>query len=572
MPETLTIQAKERAFLPADLRIGAWGDVAGYFKDLLERPVAEEAATARWLKDLSELDAALSEEGGWRYIRMSIDTSDEKASKDYQFFVSEVLPQVEQWTDKVHRRLLGLPMPAEWESDAHHVYLRGIRAQIQLFREANIPLQTDLRSMAQTYGTIMGAMTVEWKGETITLAQAASLLESTDREERELVYRTIATRRSQDRDKLETLYSELIAKRHQVARNADEANYRDYAYKALGRFDHGPADAVAFHKSVEEVVLPLVERAQMDRKERLGLTVLRPWDLSVDPSGKPPLRPFRDPEQLVQLTTSVFEKLDPYFADCLRTMQRMGRLDLGSRKGKAPGGYNYPLYESGSPFIFMNAVGTADDVITMVHEGGHAVHSFLTHPLELTGYKSFPSEVAELASMSMELLTMEHWHLIYPDPEDLVRAKRDQLERVLTILSWVATIDAFQHSVHTQPEMSISERNAEWVRIHRRFSGSVVDWSGLEQERAMLWQKQLHLFEVPFYYIEYAIAQLGAIAVWRNYDADPQQAIAQYKAALSMGYTRTLPEIYAAAGVHFDLSTSYVQELIAFVQAKLEAL
>jgi oligoendopeptidase F len=253
-------------------------------------------------------------------------------------------------------------------------------------------------------------------------------------------------------------------------------------------------------------------------------------------------------------------------------MKDLGRLDLASRDGKAPGGYNYPLYETGSPFIFMNAVGTTDDVITMVHEGGHAVHSFLTHPLPITGFKNFPSEVAELASMSMELLTMDHWHLIYPDADDLQRAKRDQLERVLTILPWVATIDAFQHAVYTHPEWTTAERTAEWMRVHERFNGKVVDWAGLEAGRSSLWQKQLHLFEVPFYYIEYAIAQLGAIGVWRNYKQDPKKAIARYKAALSLGYTRTLPEIYAAAGIRLDLSSDYVRELIGFVNTELDAL
>lgn len=364
----------------------------------------------------------------------------------------------------------------------------------------------------------------------------------------------------------------MVAKRHQMAHNAGFENFRDHMYSALGRFDHTPADAEAFHQSVEQDVVPVVDRLYRERKASLRVDALRPWDLAVDPSGKPPLRPFKDADQLVDLTQKVFDKLDPWFAECIATMQQLGRLDLASRDGKAPGGYNYPLYESGSPFIFMNAVGTSDDVITMVHEGGHAIHSFLTHPLALTGFKSFPSEVAELASMSMELLTMDHWHLIYPDPEDLRRAKRDQLERVLTILPWVATIDAFQHALYTHPEWSIAERSAQWVATHQRFGGTEVDWTGLDRDRSQLWQKQLHLFEVPFYYIEYAIAQLGAIGVWRNYKRDPQDAVKRYKAALSLGYTRPLPEIYAAAGIRFDLSSSYVRELIAFVHAELDAL
>jgi len=361
-----------------------------------------------------------------------------------------------------------------------------------------------------------------------------------------------------------------VAERHTVSKNAGFANYRDYMYSALGRFDHSPKDARAFHESVELEVVPVIERLERERREQLGVTTLRPWDLQVDASGKPALHPFNKGEELAELAMAVFERLDPYFAECLRTMRAMGRLDLDSREGKAPGGYNYPLYETGAPFIFMNAVGTADDVITMVHEGGHAVHSFLTHPLRLTGFKSFPSEVAELASMSMELLTMDHWHLIYTDPEESRRAKRDQLERVMSILPWVAAVDAFQHEVYTHPESTVEERTRAWLATHARFSGTVTDWSGLEMERAMLWQKQLHIFEVPFYYIEYAIAQLGAIGVWRNYKQDPRDAVKRYTDALKLGYTHTLPEIYATAGIRFDFSRDHIKELVGFVQGELD--
>nr|MDQ3101724.1 M3 family oligoendopeptidase [Bacteroidota bacterium] len=506
----------------------------------------------------------------WRYIRMTLDTRDEKTSKNYQQFVTEVLPNVEQWGDKLNRRLMSEPLIEEIDGDGYTVLFRGIRGQLEIFKEENVPLQAELRSMGQEYSTMIGAMSVEWNGEQITLPKAASILESSDREEREKIYRAIAERRSRDHEKLNSLFDRMLHKRHTVAVNSGSTNFRDYMYKALGRFDHSSSDALAFHESVEQEVVPLVERLERDRKESLGLDQLRPWDLSVDVSGKPPLRPFKDPDQLIDLTVAVFEKLDPYFAGCIKSMQTMGRLDLASREGKAPGGYNYPLYESGSPFIFMNAVGTTDDVITMLHEGGHAVHSFLTHPLPLTGFKNFPSEVAELASMSMELLTMDHWSLIYPDVQDLRRAKRDQLERVLSILPWVATVDAFQHAIYTNPSWDVQQRATEWMKIHQRFSGSVVDWTGLEHERSILWQKQLHIFEVPFYYIEYGIAQLGAIGIWRNYKQDPIGAVRMYTDALKLGYTRTLPEIYEKAGIKLDLSQGNVRELIGFVKSELD--
>jgi oligoendopeptidase F len=565
-------QASLRTYVASKLVVGGWDDVAHHFEELLHRKIGSVEDLRTWLQNFSELEAVVAEEGAWRYIRMTLDTRDEKAGARYQQFVGEVLPNVEQWTDKLHRRLVAEPLLDQVEGPGYAVLFRGIRAQLEVFREENVPLHAELRSMGQEYSGTIGGMTIAWNGGEITLPKAASILESTDRAEREQVFRAIAARRGQERDKLDLLFDRMVHKRHTVAVNAGFTNFRDYMYKAMGRFDHGPEDATAFHASVEHEVLPVVERLALERRTALGLDQLKPWDLSVDVSGKPPLRPFTSPDQLVDLTVAVFEKLDPYFASCIRSMQHQGRLDLASREGKAPGGYNYPLYESGAPFIFMNAVGTTDDVITMLHEGGHAVHSFLTHPLPLTGFKSFPSEVAELASMSMELLTMDHWSLIYPDADDLRRAKQDQLERVLTVLPWVATVDAFQHAIYTHPQWTSEQRTTAWTSIHGRFAGNVVDWNGLDQERSMLWQKQLHIFEVPFYYIEYGIAQLGAIALWRNYKEDPIGTVRSYGEALKLGYTRTLPEIYEAAGIRFDLSQAYVRELIAFVNAELDRL
>ncbi|MBK8499509.1 MAG: M3 family oligoendopeptidase [Flavobacteriales bacterium] len=561
-----------RSYLPADAVLGDKATVIAYFDELDARAIASAADLNQWLKDLGELEAVLSEEGAWRYIRMTCDTKDEAATANYQRFVNDVLPVVEERMDKLNRKLVGSPFAEQLTGEGFPVYLRGLREQVRIFREANVPLQAELRNLAQTYSATIGAMQVEWKGETITLPKAAAILECTDRSERESIFRLIASRRLQDAGKLDTLFDEMVAKRHRMALNAGESDFRDYSYRSLGRFDHTPADATTFHASVEAEVVPLNERIERERAKSLGLDVLRPWDLQVDPAGKPPLRPFTSDDQLMNLAETVFGKLHPYFSECIRTMRDMGRLDLGSRVGKAPGGYNYPLYESGAPFIFMNAVGTSDDVVTMVHEGGHAVHSFLTHPLPITGFKSFPSEVAELASMGMELLTMDHWHLVYPDPDELKRAKRDQLERVLSILPWVATIDSFQHLVYTNPGWTPAQRTQAWTQCHARFSGNVVDWSGLEHERANLWHKQLHIFELPFYYIEYAIAQLGAIGLWRNYKHDSQATVSAYMEALKLGYTRTLPEIYAAAGVRFDFSREHIADLVAFVGEELEKL
>ncbi|MBL0128226.1 MAG: M3 family oligoendopeptidase [Flavobacteriales bacterium] len=566
------LDAPVRRYLPEAIALGDAAAVTACFDELRVRALVDVNALQRWLEDLSELEAALEEEGAWRYIRMTLDTTDKTAGELYRAFTAEVLPVVELRMDELHRRLVEVPFLDQVEIDGMSVYLRGIKGQLRIFREENVPIQVELRDLAQQYSGTIGAMSIEWEGETITLPKAAALLESTDRAEREAVYRLMAARRLQDATALDDLFTNMVAKRNAIAGNAEFSNFRDYAYASLGRFDHAPSDAMAFHAAVQEHVVPLVDRLHHERKEALGVDSLRPWDLQVDTTGKPPLRPFDSDDRLIDLAVEVFGKVHPYFAECLRTMRTMGRLDLGSRTGKAPGGYNYPLYETGAPFIFMNAVGTTDDVITMFHEGGHAVHSFLTHPLRITGSKSFPSEVAELASMSMELLTMDHWHLVYPDEDDLRRAKRDQLERVLTILPWVATVDAFQHAVYLNPGMSAEERHGLWRETFTRFAGEVVDHSGLEKERDHLWHKQLHIFELPFYYIEYGIAQLGAIAIWRNYKREPAAAVEAYMNALRAGYTKPLPELYALAGIRFDLSPAYIRDLAAFINEELSAL
>jgi len=306
-----------------------------------------------------------------------------------------------------------------------------------------------------------------------------------------------------------------------------------------------------------------------ERKKTMKLDKLKPWDTAVDVHGRPDMKPFTDGKELMEKTISCFADIHPYFAEVASTLRSMNYIDLDSRVGKAPGGYNYPLYESGVPFIFMNASGSLRDVTTMVHEGGHAIHSMLTRDLEFIGFKEIPSEIAELASMSMELISMEHWEHFYSDPEELRRAKQEQLEGVLETLPWIACIDAYQHWLYENPTHSIDERTNAWVKIHSDFSSKVVDWSENKADLEAKWQKQLHLFEVPFYYIEYGMAQLGAIAVWRNYKTDPKKAIKQYMDALSLGYSKSIPEVYETAGIRFDFSENYISELIEFTRAEL---
>ncbi|MBY0435806.1 MAG: M3 family oligoendopeptidase, partial [Cyclobacteriaceae bacterium] len=389
---------------------------------------------------------------------------------------------------------------------------------------------------------------------------------------REDVYKKMAPRRLKDKETLDELYSKLVQLRHRVAVNASFSNFRDYMFKSYGRFDYTPQDCFAFHDSISSEVVPLLEELAEKRKEQLNVEALRPWDKAVDVEGRPALKAFVGGKDLTEKSIECFKRLDPFLGDCLSTMNAMGHLDLESRKGKAPGGYNYPLAEIGVPFIFMNATSTLRDMTTIMHEGGHAIHNFLTKDLSLGDFKSPPMEVAELASMSMELISMDHWDVFFSKPEDLKRARLEQLEDIIETLPWVATIDKFQHWVYENPNHTLSRRKQQWNIVFQEFADTVTDWRGLEEVRDFLWQKQLHLYEVPFYYIEYGMAQLGAIAVWRNYRQNKKQGLEGYLNALRLGNLRTIPEIYRAAGIKFDFSRPYIKELMDFVRKEIDSI
>ncbi|MGC4235794.1 MAG: M3 family oligoendopeptidase, partial [Niabella sp.] len=369
---------------------------------------------------------------------------------------------------------------------------------------------------------------------------------------------------------LNKLYDSLLHKRNQVALNAGFDNYRDYRFAELGRFDYTKDDCVQFHEAVKQYVLPIVDDIYKKKKARLGVDSFRPWDVDAEPVGTAPLKPFKTGSELLQKTTDCFNRLNPFFGNCLQKMDELKRFDLESRKGKAPGGYNCPLAETGAPFIFMNAAGTLNDVITMVHEGGHAIHSFLSHPLKLTGFKDYPTEFAEVASMSMELFSMNEWGVFFENKAELKRAKELQLERVITVFPWIATIDQFQQWIYENPVHTHEERLQSWDRILNEFTPETLDVSGLEAYRNYSWQRQLHLFEVPFYYIEYGIAQLGAIGLWQQFQQNKEQALTNYTNALSLGGTRPLPQLFEAAGLKFDLSPAHIKGLMEFVKEEME--
>lgn len=570
MIQTADIKKLPRHFLPDNFSIATWDSLKPFFKELAGRKILSVTDLQRWLKDASELEAVISEDACWRQIKMTCDTENKDLEKAFTFFMMEIQPKVQPYADRLNRKLVESPFTKELDQAVFFTYLRNVKKSIDLFREENIPLQAELSVEAQKFGMIAGKMTVEVNGQEYTLQQAAKFLEDPDRNLREEVYRKISERRLQDKNELNDLFTGLIRKRHQVALNAGFENYRDFRFKELGRFDYTKNDCYQFHEAVKLHVIPLVNQIYEIKKKKLGLDTLRPWDIEAEPSGIQPLRPFKTGEELIEKTIRCFHELRPFFGNCLQKMKSLGHLDLESRKGKAPGGYNCPLAESGAPFIFMNAAGQLDDVTTMVHEGGHAIHSFLSHDLELTGFKEYPTEIAEVASMSMELFSMDHWKVFFDNEEELNRAKEQQLERVITIFPWIATIDKFQHWIYEHPQHSNEERIVSWLQIINEFSSPVIDFSGLDEYRLYSWQRQLHLYEVPFYYIEYGIAQLGAIGLWQQYKQDADRAINNYITALDLGGTRTLPELFRAAGLEFNFSPGYIKGLMEFVKGELE--
>jgi len=560
----------KRKFLSEDFKVTSWDVLKPHFEDLLERKLDSVRDLTRWFVDRSEIESIIAEDLAWRYIQMTCYTENEEYRKNYQFFIENIQPQIAPVSDKLNKKAASSPYLSELASlEGYDIMIRSLKKEIEIFREENVPLYTEISTEAQKFAQINGAMTVEIGGKELTLQQAAVLLMSTDRNERESTYHKITDRRLQDKEVLNDLFSKLIALRHQVSKNAAFDNFRDYMFKALGRFDYSPQDCYNFHNAIQHEVVPILDELSKERKSALKVSQLRPWDKAVDPEGREALKPFTTGGELTEKTIEVFRKLDPFLGQCLSIMKEMGHLDLESRKGKAPGGYNYPLAEIGVPFIFMNATSTLRDMVTIMHEGGHAIHNFLTRDLELNDFKSTPSEVAELASMSMELISMDHWDVFFTNDDELKRAKREHLEDIIETLPWVGTIDQFQHWLYLNPEHTLEDRKKEWNRIFDSFADTVTNWTSLETAKDYLWQKQLHLYEVPFYYIEYGMAQLGAIAVWRNFRKDRNQGLSGYQNALKLGYLRSIPEIYNAAGIKFDFSREYVKELMNFVREEL---
>jgi oligoendopeptidase F len=546
-------QAPGRRFVPKDLRVTDFASVEPLYQELLSRPISSRAQMDKWLADFSELTAVVDEVGSRRYIDKSCHTDDAEIEKAYMQFVEEIEPRIKPLYFELQKKYLSSPHRAQ-DSPALSILERKWKADVELFREENIPLETEVVKLNADYDKICGAMMVNFRGKEYTMQQMARFSEEPDRVTREEAFRASAERRLADRGKVDDIFEKLLKLREKIAANAGMENYRQWVWKAYKRFDYTPEDFLRFADAIEKTCVPVMREMDEQRKRDLKVDRLRPWDLSVDPKNRPPLRPFAEDqvEEFCGKVRTIFDRLSPELSSDFDVLRRRNNLDLASRKGKQPGGYQCSLEEIREPFIFMNAAGLQRDVETLLHEGGHAFHCLAARNAELVFLRSAPMEFCEVASMSMELLGAEHFEVFYNEA-DANRARRTLIEGVIRILPWIATIDAFQHWIYTQPGHSPQERTAQWLSLLDRFS-SQVDWSGLEAIRESQWQRQLHLFHAPFYYIEYGIAQLGALQLWMKAKEDPRRALRNYRAALALGGTRPLPELFSAAGIQFDFS------------------
>ncbi len=565
MPQATT----RTTFVPADLDATRWENLEPLYRELLVRRLNCAGCLEGLLLDRSDLDAAAAEAHTNLYIGMTCHTDDEAAKSAYLSFVENVEPKLKQTGFDLDRRIVSSPHAGSLDRERYAVLLRNLKADVEIFRPENIPLQTEDTKLDQQYEETCGAMTVTFQGAERTLPQMARFLEETDRPVREAAWRGIWERRARDRHKLDHIFDRMIDLRRRMADNAGFDNYRDYMFARRHRFDYTPADCEAFHGACEKVCVPLLRDLNAKRAAALRVKPLRPWDLAVDIKGRPPLRPFDGADDLVTRTSRLFHRMEPSLGGMFDTLRGGDCLDLESRKGKAPGGYQAYRDRTRRPFIFMNAAGLHRDLETMVHESGHAFHSILCKDEPLVHYRHAPIEFAEVASMTMELFSFPFLDEFY-DEAGASRARRKRLEDLTVLLPWIATIDAFQHWLYTHPDHDHDERTAQWLELDERF-GPAVSWEGLDRFKAMSWQRQGHLFGVPFYYIEYGIAQLGALQMWLEFRRDRAAALRHYRRALAMGGSRPLPDLFRAAGLELDFGGKKMKRLMDEVRKELEA-
>lgn len=558
---------KKRIFVPENFNSDNATEVSDLYKSLESAQIKENKEALReWIIKWSELESVLAEVSSRRYVAMTMNTKDEKAASDYASFIENIDPIMNECSDILRKKMMAHSSVSDLESE-FGIWFKSVRIALDLFKTENIPLETAVHQEVQAYQKITGAMSVDYEGKTYTLPQMAPFLESPNRNLRQKTWELTSERRLLDKESLDLSFDKLFKLRMQISKNTGSSDYLDYIFKTKGRFDYTPKDCRDFHSSIEKIILPALREIYKKRKEDLGVSTLRPWDLQCDPKSLKPLKPFENGKDLIQKCNLFFKKLHPKTAEWFQIMVDQNLIDPDSRLGKAPGGYQIGFDESRLPFIFMNAAGTDRDMYTLFHEGGHSFHQFAMADQPIIAYRDIPSEFAEVASMSMELIATSDLSAFY-SKEDAKRSIFGQLEDVIWLFPWVASIDSFQHELYSRPNHTAEDRKNIWLSIMDRFD-SGVDYSGYDDVKAYLWQKQLHLFEVPFYYIEYGIAQLGALQVWANFKKDPEKALDQLFKAESLGNSVSLPELFKQAGIRFDFSPSTIEPLIENVLENL---
>ncbi len=564
----------DTGYVPAEFDPSDFANIEPLLNELAGRELTDGEAFERWLADLSQLLEAVYEYGSRANINSACHTDDEAIERVYLDYVEQVQPKLKPALFALQKKYIAAGGRGALRGERYETLDREWRVDVELFRDENVPLETEDLKLYNEYAKLCGAMTVEFEGRTLTLQQLGRYQEETDRAKRERAWRLGAARRLEDRDAIDAIFQTMLDQRQQVGTNAGFGDYRDYMWKRKYRFDYTPGDCLAFGDAVAELIVPLNDALDVQRREALGVEVLRPWDTAVDPLGRPPLRPFdeKDIEGFVATTGAVFERISPTLAEQFGRLKMGDNLDLDSRMGKRPGGFQASLERSRQPFIFMNAAGLQRDVETMLHEAGHAFHYVASCAEPLLFLRHAPLEFCEVASMSMELLGMDHFDAYYDNADEAQRAKRVHLEGTLRTLAWIAIIDGYQHWLYTHAGHTLDERTAAWCGLLDRFGSSQVDWGGLTTEREAMWHRQLHLFGCPWYYIEYGIAQLGALGVWLNYKRDPEKSLADLRKAFALGGTVPLPELFETAGVPFRFDAEAIGPLVEAVEAELATL
>ena len=562
-------------FVPEDFDASEWGNIEPYVNDLLNRNLSCTGCLEGLIADASSLAEHISETGALLYIGMTCDTENDEKRDSFLDFVENVRPKLSEFSDSLNRRIVEHPSVDDM-SPRYDLMIKGMRNDIEIFRKENIPLRVEQTKLVTEAQAINGAMTVNFDGEERTMPQMRGYMESNERAVREEAWKSVTERRVVDSERLSEIFDELISIRHKMAKNAGFQSYTDYMFRAMHRFDYSKEDCIEFHDSIEKVCMPLLHQINSTRVTSLGLDSLRPWDVNEktgvgpDIEGKPPLRPFGDVDEMVSKLSVMFHEMSDVLGSMFDKLVEMDTLDLDTRKGKAPGGYQYYLEKSRVPFIFMNAAGLQGDLETMIHEAGHAFHSLYCGHLELIDERNYPIEFAEVASMSMELLTQPGWDIFY-EGGDANRARRAHLEGVIFLLPWIATIDSFQHWVYSNPEHTREERESAWIEIRERF-GSEMNWDDIDGFRGVSWQVQGHLYGAPFYYIEYGIAQLGSLQLWQTHRKDRGEALDDYANAMSLGNTKTLPELFSAANLRLGFSEEHLEPLIGEIGVAMKEL